>query len=258
MSTFASEMKSEDSIFDRTERLVGSGGMQSISSAKVIIFGVGGVGSWVAEALVRSGVGELTLVDSDTICPSNVNRQAPATSFTIGDVKVDAMKSKLLEINPKVKVQAIQARYTPINRDQFHLESYDYVIDAIDSLDSKLDLIIYASSLPENVRFFSSMGAALKLDPSQVRVAEFWKVEGCPLARAIRQRMKRARLFPSRKFQVVYSPERRPISASQTSDICDSTPSPNGSMVHVTAVFGFTLAGLVIQDRLSYHAGVTL
>lgn len=244
-------MKSEDSIFDRTERLVGSEGLQALSTAKVIIFGVGGVGSWAAEGLVRSGVGELTLVDSDSICATNVNRQAPATSKTVGEVKVEAMKSKLSDINPKVKIQALQERYTAANRERFHLESYDYIIDAIDSLDSKLDLILYATSLPKHVKFFSSMGAALKLDATQVRVAEFWKVEGCPLARALRQRMKRAHLFPARKFQVVYSPEGRPATASAPAAGRNAEPTPNGSMVHVTAVFGFTLAGMVIQDRIA-------
>ena len=271
-------MKHEHAIFDRTARLVGDEGMLAISSARVIIFGVGGVGSWVAEGLARSGVGQLTLVDSDHIAPSNVNRQCPATSKTIGEVKVEAMKSRLLEINPKVMVEAIQDVYNLETRDRFHLEDYDYVIDAIDSLECKMELILHATSLPKRVKFFSSMGAALKMDPTQIRVAEFWEVEGCPLARALRQKMKRARRFPARKFQVVFSPEVRQNKGAITTDTIPADRSVNtvhapavsemgqlvdrnarkaqvnGSLVHITAIFGFTLAGLVLQDIVAQTA----
>jgi len=254
-------MKSEHAIFNRTERLVGARGMQAISQAKVIIFGIGGVGSWVAEGLVRSGVGEVTLVDSDRVSITNVNRQCPATTRTVGDVKVEAMKTRLLEINPKVKVEALCDIYSPETRDRIHLEAYDYVIDAIDSLECKMELILHATSLPKHVKFFSSMGAALKMDPTKIRVAEFWKVEGCPLARALRQRMKRERRFPARKFQVVYSPEVLPNLGPLVEVVEDGVEQQvdwnarkaqvNGSLAHVTAIFGFTLAGLVLQEVCS-------
>ena len=256
-STFVAEMKSEHAIFNRTESLVGSDGMKAISAAKVIIFGIGGVGSWVAEGLVRSGVVHLTLVDSDRVGITNVNRQCPATVRTIGEVKVEAMKARLLEVNPKVEVEAIEGVYDSTTRDTFGLESYDYVIDAIDSLECKAALILHATSLPKRVKFFSSMGAALKMDPTKIRVSEFWQVEGCPLARALRQRFKRNREFPRRKFQVVFSPEVLPNrgdvlpvedDVEQQVDWNARKAQVNGTVAHVTAIFGFTLAGLVLQD----------
>ena len=235
-------MSIQNEIFDRTELLVGEQVMERISKVRVIIFGVGGVGSWVAESLVRSGISQLTLVDSDTICATNVNRQCPATTKTIGEVKVDAMRARLLEINPEAKVEAIQAIYCAESAPSFHLEEFDYVVDAIDSLEHKAELICHATSLPRNVRFFSSMGAALKMDPTQIRVDEFWNVKGCPLARSLRQKFKRSHRFPSRKFKVVYSPELLPHA---------SRGHVNGTVAHVTAVFGFTLAGLVVQDIMA-------
>ena len=256
-STFVAEMKSEYAIFNRTERLVGSGGMQAISAARVIIFGVGGVGSWVAEGLVRSGVVRITLVDSDRVSITNVNRQCPATTKTIGEVKVNAMKNRLLEINPDAEIEAVEGVYDSTTCDTFNLESYDYVIDAIDSLECKALLILKATSLPRSVKFFSSMGAALKMDPTKIRVAEFWQVEGCPLARALRQRFKRNHLFPARKFQVVYSPEVLPNRGNvipveddvrQHVDWNARKAQVNGTVAHITAIFGFTLAGLVLQD----------
>ncbi len=232
---------SREELFDRSFRLVGEDAMLLMASTRVILFGVGGVGSWVAEGLVRSGVTHLTLVDYDSVSVSNANRQCPATAKTIGQVKVEAMKSRLLDINPQAEVQAICVAYGPDTSERFALDTYDYVIDAIDNLACKAALILHATSLSPRVRFFSSMGAALKMDPTQVRVDEFWKVQGCPLARALRQRFKREHAFPSCKFKVVYSPE---VMKNHRRG------EPNGSMVHVTAVFGFTLAGLVIQDLL--------
>ncbi len=264
-------MKTQETIFDRTERLIGEAGMQAVSQRRVIIFGVGGVGSWCAESLVRSGIGQLTLVDSDRVCASNVNRQGMATTKTIGQVKVEALKNKLLEINPQVRVEAVQDIYSADTRAQFHLEKYDYIIDAIDSLECKAELIRHATSLPRSIQFFSSMGAALKMDPTQICVDEFWRVKGCPLARALRQKFKRSKLFPARKFQVVYSPEVLPnlgeVPSNHRGDEThqDNETGPgrqdllnhdwslqkaqiNGTVAHITAIFGFTLAGLVMQD----------
>lgn len=266
-------MNIENELFSRTALLVGDETMARVSACSVIIFGIGGVGSWVAESLVRSGIRKLTLVDSDCIDATNVNRQCPATANTIGSVKVDAMKSRLLDINPKVEVEAIQGVYSRETQADYHIETYDYIIDAIDSLECKMDLILHATSLPYHVKFFSSMGAALKMDPTQIRVDEFWKVKGCPLARALRQKFKRTKQFPKRKFKVVYSPEvlenkgkneeetmtamkesqgiNKPIIDGKATDWHQQKVHVNGTVAHTTAIFGFMLAGLVMQDICS-------
>lgn len=248
-------MFEQNEIFDRTERLVGADAMNRIQAQRVIIFGIGGVGSWCAEGLIRSGIQHLTIVDSDCVCVSNINRQAMATTSTIGKVKVEALKEKLLVINPQADIQALQAIYSSETKENFHLEDYDFVIDAIDSLAHKAELILHATSdLPSRVKFFSSMGAALKMDPMQIRTDEFWNVKGCPLARALRQRFKRDHRFPKRKFRVVYSPELLPnkgdVHAPSTDTWTAQKAQVNGSVVHITAVFGFTLASMVLQECL--------
>ena len=197
-------MITKKDIFNRTIRLVGEKGMEQISELRVIIFGIGGVGSWCAESLIRSGICHLTIVDSDYIFVSNINRQAMATTETVHEVKVEAMKRKLLAINPYAEIITIQRIYSSETRDSFNLEDFDYVVDAIDSLSCKAELILHATSLSNHVKFFSSMGAALKMDPTRIRVDEFWKVQGCPLARALRQHFKREKQFPRHKFRVVY------------------------------------------------------
>lgn len=240
----------DDSVFSRSCMLLGSEVMKKLTSEKVIIFGVGGVGSWCAESLVRSGLKHLTLVDSDVVCPSNINRQLMATTLTIGQVKVDALKNRLLEINPQAEITAIHECYTEETSQMFDLNSYDYVIDAIDSLANKAFLIINACQ--SSCRLFSSMGAALRLDSSKVSVSEFWNVKGDPLAASLRRRFKKSGLFPPKKFKCVYSTE-QPI---RMSNIAESTEDNtkhaakrvNGSLPHVTGVFGFTLAGLVIKS----------
>ena len=253
-------MYHQKDIFNRTERLVGEDSMKRIQEQRVIIFGIGGVGSWCAEGLIRSGVQHLTIVDSDCVCVSNINRQAMATTSTIGKVKVEALKEKLLVINPQAEINSTQAIYSAETQESFHLEDYDFVIDAIDSLAHKAELILHATTdLPTRVKFFSSMGAALKMDPTQIKTDEFWNVKGCPLARALRQRFKRDHKFPKRKFRVVYSPELLPNKGEVTEidserGITDTWTAQkaqvNGSVVHITAIFGFTLAGLVLQECL--------
>ncbi|MBQ7181069.1 MAG: tRNA threonylcarbamoyladenosine dehydratase [Bacteroidaceae bacterium] len=233
-----------DSIFQRTEILLGTQVMSHIARQNVIIFGVGGVGSWCAEGLVRSGISHLTIVDNDCVCLSNVNRQMMATTKTVGRPKVEALKERLLEINPSAEITALQKLYSAETAADFHLENFDYIIDAIDSIEQKCNLILHATSLnssPLNTRFFSSMGAALKLNPLAIQVTEFWKVKGCPLARALRKRFKRMQKFPSRKFQCVFSEEHQ---QNQQPD------KANGTVLHVTGTFGFILSGLVIQDIL--------
>ena len=217
--------------------------MSCIAEKRVIIFGVGGVGSWCAESLVRSGIRKLTIVDSDCVSVTNINRQLMATTKTVGQVKVDALKERLLTINPSAEITALQQVFNAESASQFGLEEYDYIIDAIDSLKDKALLILLACQT--KAKLFSSMGAALKLDPTRIKTAEFWKVTGDPLARALRNRFKRDKQFPKRKFQCVFSDEllenKMPI---------DPDDKGNGSIVHITAIFGMMLAGLVVQDAV--------
>ena len=191
----------ERGIFNRAQLLLGSDAMERLGKIRVIIFGVGGVGSWCAESLVRSGISHLTVVDSDRVCITNINRQLMATVKTVGQVKVEALKERLLTINPMAEIDARQQIFSEETANSFCLESYDYIIDAIDSLKDKRLLIEMACQT--KAVFFSSMGAALKMDPTRIKVAEFWKVEGCPLARALRQRFKRLKRKPARKFLCV-------------------------------------------------------
>ena len=189
-------------------------------------------------------------------------------------VKVDAMKTRLLEINPEAQIEALQDIYSADTAASFHLENYNYIIDAIDSLENKAALIRHATSFPPTVKFFSSMGAALKMDPTQIRVDEFWKVKGCPLAAALRRKFKHNKTFPSRKFQCVYSEELLKNKGVNHScgtancmcpkakngpgdpsllnhEWCSAKAQINGSLSHITAIFGFTLAGLIVQDIIN-------
>ena len=218
--------------------MLGDEAMSRIAEKRVIVFGVGGVGSWCAESLVRSGIQHLTIVDFDRVDVTNVNRQLMATTETVGQVKVDALKERLLSINSSAEITALQQVFTAETAESFHLESYDYIIDAIDSLKDKALLILMATKT--EAKFFSSMGAALKLDPTRIKTAEFWKVQGDPLARTLRKRFKHDGQYPARKFQCVYSDE-----------LVESRGAGKGSLVHITAVFGFMLAGLVIQDAIN-------
>lgn len=238
-------------IFGRTALVAGEPMMRRMADTRVIIFGVGGVGSWCAEALVRSGVGHLTIVDSDNVAASNINRQLMATVSTVGQPKVDVLARRLLDINPDLDIVPVCGVYDSSTAAGFHLADYDYVIDAIDSLDCKAQLICEATATP-GVTFFSSMGAALKLSASKIATAEFWKVEGCPLARALRQKFKRKGIRPARKFLCVYSPERLPNRGEQPAAGDDTWSARkaviNGTFAHTTAIFGLTLAGLVVED----------
>ena len=222
-------------MFQRAEQLLGTDAMKRIGAQRVIIFGVGGVGSWCAEALVRTGVKHLTLVDFDRVDVTNINRQLMATQQTIGQVKVEALRERLLTINPQAEITALCKLFDEESAPTFALDSYDFIIDAIDSLKDKVLLIELACQT--KAKFFSSMGAALKLDPTRVQVAEFWKVKGDPLARALRNRFKKQQRFPKRKFKCVFSDE----PARQVGEV-------KGSLVQITAVFGMTLASLVIQE----------
>ena len=258
----------EKAIFDRTERLFGAGIMERLAKTRVIIFGVGGVGSWCAEGLVRSGIGHVTIVDSDRVAPSNINRQCMATVKTVGRVKVEALKEKLLEINPEADIVPVQKIYSAESAESFGLGDYDYIVDAVDSLKDKADLILRATAEKRPV-FFSSMGAALKVDPTRVRTAEFWEVRGCPLGAALRKKLRRAGTFPEKKFICVYSDEVLPNMGEDRPELtalpCPGEGDPelsdhdwsaskaviNGTTGPVTAVFGFTLSGLILKDAVS-------
>lgn len=232
-----------NSYFERTELLVGSEGMAKLSSARVIIFGTGGVGSWCAEALARNGIGHMTLVDDDTVATSNVNRQLPAFPDTVGRLKAQLLAERFERINPNGDFTALPRRYTPQTASDFNIETYDYVIDAIDSVPDKADLILRCtdpSTAPRRA-FFSSMGAARKGDISRIATAEFYKAIGCPLARALRDRFRKTGMRPRHKFKVVYSPERleQPVPSRS-----------NGTLAYATAAFGLMLAQLTVQHIL--------
>jgi tRNA A37 threonylcarbamoyladenosine dehydratase len=261
-------MSIETGIFQRTGLLLGNEKMEKLSQKKVIIFGIGGVGSWCAESLVRTGIRHLAIVDSDRVCVTNINRQLHATTKTVGLVKTEVLKERLLEINPNAEIIAIQKIYNKDTHDFFKLESYDYIVDAIDSLGSKIHLIRMATLT--NAKLFSSMGASLKVDPTRIQVAEFWKVNGCPLGSILRKKIRQGDL-PAKDFLCVYSNEvleNKGEGSSCGTDKCfcpKSQKGPgdpeladhewcsmkakiNGTTAHITAIFGFTLAGLVIQS----------
>ncbi len=221
-----------ESFFQRTELLLGADAMRALAKTRVIVVGTGGVGSWCAEALVRTGIGYLTLVDSDLVCLSNVNRQLMATSATIGEPKVTALARRLREINPAADVSAVEGVYSADTASTFRLEEYDFVIDAIDSVADKAHLIRHALSIP-SVTLFSSMGAARRIDPFRIRSTEFWKVQGDGLARALRNHFRKSGEFPARKFTCVWSDEPPRADA--------------GTVMHVTAAFGLALASLVVR-----------
>jgi len=267
-------------IFDRLALLTGEKGLEKLNSTSVYVFGAGGVGSWAAEALVRSGIGKIGIIDNDIICSSNVNRQVEATSLTIGQPKASALKKRLLEINPECEVTAWDEVFCRENADNFNIEKACYVIDAIDTLNHKLDLIetVYNA----NVTLFSSMGMALKTDPTQLKTASIWKTGNCPLARLVRQgtdptQLKTASIWKTGNcplarlvrqglkkrgftgdFMTVYStehPQQNEVDTSQS--VSESGANPlqaqkkvNGSIVTVTASAGFILASLVLRDLL--------
>ena len=258
----------EQQIFHRSRLLMGDAPLQRLHDIRVILFGVGGVGSWCAESLVRSGVKHLTIIDSDRVNISNVNRQLMATTQTVGQVKVEVLKERLLSINPEAEITAIQDIYNAENSESFRLNEYDVIIDAIDSLAEKAHLLLTASRT--DALLYSSMGAALKMDPTRIQVAEFMKVRGCPLGRALRKKMKHQKVRPAKKFLCVYSDEVLPNLGEADVDgyeptIAESTTTQegredllshnwnerkaqiNGTMSHITAMFGFMLAGLIVQ-----------
>lgn len=230
-------------MFQRLSLITGVEPLVSLQRSRVFIFGLGGVGSWCAEALARSGVGSLVVVDSDIICISNVNRQLEATVSNVGLPKAAEMKARLEAVNPFCKVTAMERVYSRENAGLFDIGEGDYVIDAIDTLEAKLDLMEHATVA--GARLFSSMGAALKLDPTRFRVADIWNTQGCPLAKLVRKGL-RARGFTGH-FPAVFSNENLPPKTG-LAPVDVNRKTINGSAVHVTATVGMILAGLVVQD----------
>ena len=232
-------------IFLRTRMILGDDAMDRLSRSHVAVFGLGGVGSYAAETLARSGVGELTLVDRDTVSPSNINRQLCALHSTVGQLKAEVIARRCLDINPSIRVHPLCKTYDAAHREEFFAASYDFIIDAIDLVSCKLDLIETARS--RSIPILSSMRTGNKLDPSQFRVADLSQTQGCPLARVLRKELKKRGIL---HHKVVFSPE-LPAPTTQ-----GETPPPGRRSVPASApwvppVAGFLLAGAVIQDLIA-------
>ena len=233
--------------FERSIQALGEAAFERLQAAKVIIFGVGGVGGWCAEALLRTGVQQLTLVDFDQVNPSNINRQIVATAANIGQPKVTEMQKRLLSINPDAQITALPLRYNEETADQFDLDQYDYIIDAIDSVADKALLLTRAAASKATV--FASMGAGRKVDTTQIRVSRFSKVEGCPLARALRQRLKKMSIVHT--FRSLSEGDKNCQLSTITCVWSPELKSTTGTIAPVVGVFGMTLADLVIKDILT-------
>ncbi|MDG5813867.1 tRNA threonylcarbamoyladenosine dehydratase [Chitinispirillales bacterium ANBcel5] len=253
--------------FHRMELLTGSYTLNQLAKTRVILFGVGGVGSWCAEGLIRSGVKNLTIVDSDLVCVTNINRQVQATSKTLGCVKVTELARRLREISADAQITTIQKIYDNDTRESFNLSDYDYVIDAIDSLTSKVTLL--ESALKAKTTVYSALGASCKLDPTRIKVSSIWDSYGCRLGKLVRKRLRRRGVRGD--FKCVWSDEVLPVYAIESGcgtgecfcpksirgeedeeafihEWCSSKKQINGSAVHITATYGFMLSGLIIQD----------
>ena len=233
--------------FSRTERLLGKENMEKLAAARVCIFGIGGVGGYVAEALARSGVGHLELVDNDVVCLSNLNRQIIATHETLGQYKVDVMKERILSINPTAEVTVYKCFYLPETRAQFDFTNYDYVVDAIDTVAGKIALVLQAEESGTPV--ISSMGAGNKLDPAAFQVADIYQTSVCPLAKVMRRELKRRGV---KKLKVVYSKE-QPVAVQNDEESLLSSPrrSIPGSIAFVPSVAGLIIAGEVVKDLVN-------
>lgn len=243
--------------FSRTELIFGKEAMQKLAASRVAIFGIGGVGGFTAEALARSGVGTLDLIDDDRVCLTNINRQIFATRKTVGRLKIDVAKERLLDINPDMTVNTYKTFYMPETADQFDFTQYDYVVDAIDTVTGKIELVMNADKCKTPI--ISSMGAGNKLDPTKFQVADIYSTSVCPLARVMRYELKKRGI---RKLKVVYSTE-KPITPSEdmaisckqhcicppgTARKCTQRNQIPGSTAFVPSVVGLIIAGEVIKD----------
>lgn len=232
--------------FDRTKRLLGADAMTKLNNSHVAVFGIGGVGGHAADALVRSGIGEITIVDSDEVAESNINRQLIATTKTVGRKKVEVMKEHLLEVNPEVKIHVYDCFFLPETKDQFDFYDFDYVIDAVDTVTAKIALVVACQEAGAPI--VSSMGAGNKLDPTSFEVADIYKTSVCPLAKVMRRELKARNI---KHLKVVYSKELplEPIEdATFTSDEKRSRRATPGSIAFVPSVAGLVLAGEVVKD----------
>ncbi|MDJ0765689.1 MAG: tRNA threonylcarbamoyladenosine dehydratase [Myxococcota bacterium] len=249
-------------FFERLALIVGPEVIARLARTRVILFGVGGVGSWCAEALIRNGVGQLTIVDPDEVSITNINRQLQAAPVHLGTPKVEVLAERLRQIHPDAEIRAMVSAYGPKTREVFKLDTYDYIIDAIDSLGNKVDLL--ATALATRAVVFTSLGASCKLDPTRVQTGSFWAVRGCPLGKHLRKRLRNRGV--NAPFDCVFSNENLPrfeTAAVRDNQESDVLPTPtadtgqamssaqkqiNGSAVQVTAAFGFTLASLLVRD----------
>ncbi|MDD6405107.1 MAG: tRNA threonylcarbamoyladenosine dehydratase [Clostridiales bacterium] len=245
--------------FSRTELLFGKEAMDKLAGSKVAVFGIGGVGGYVCEALVRSGVGAFDLIDDDKVCLTNLNRQIIATRSTVGKYKTDVMRDRMLDINPNVEVEVHKCFFLPENADDFPWDSYDYVVDAVDTVTAKIALVMKCKE--KNIPIISSMGAGNKLDGSQFKVADIYKTKVCPLAKVMRRELKKRGI---KKLKVVYSEEipTRPIEdmAISCRNNCICPPGAEhkcterrdipGSVAFVPSVAGLIIAGEVAKDLI--------
>lgn len=221
--------------FSRTERLIGADALLKLKNANIIIFGLGGVGSYVAEALARSGIGKMTVVDKDIIDITNINRQLYALHSTVGKKKAQAAKERIADINPECQVTAVTKMYLPENSSEFNLSQYNYIIDAVDNVTAKIDLAVKSQEL--NVPVISSMGTGNKLDATAFKIADIYKTDTCPLCRIMRKELKARNV---KKLKVLYSTE------SPKKD-GERTPA---SVSYVPSVAGLIIAGEVIKDLI--------
>ena len=243
--------------FSRTQLLLGKDNMDRLAEAKVAIFGIGGVGGYVAEALARSGVGSFVLVDDDKVCLTNLNRQIIATRKTVRKYKAEVMRDRILEISPDAEVEVRKCFYLPENADEFDFNEYSYVVDAVDTVTAKLEIIMRAKEC--GVPVISSMGAGNKLDPTKFQVADIYKTSMCPLAKVMRRELKKRGV---KKLKVVYSTEKptRPLDdmsvSCRTNCICPAGAAHKcterrdipGSVAFVPSVVGLIIAGEVVKD----------
>lgn len=232
-------MSESTEAFSRTELLLGKEAMQALKKARVAVFGIGGVGGYVAEALARSGVGCLDLIDHDRVSLTNINRQIIATGKTVGRYKVDVMKERILDINPDAVVNTYKCFFLPENKDEFDFRAYSYVVDAVDTVTAKIQLVIEAKNAA--IPIISSMGAGNKLDPTQFEVADIYKTSVCPLAKVMRRELKKRGIS---HLKVVYSKE-KPISLAKVMEGGRVIP---GSNAFVPSTVGLIIAGEVIRD----------
>ena len=220
-------------IFSRTERLIGEDALQKLKNSNIIIFGLGGVGSYTAEALARSGIGKMTVVDKDTVDITNINRQLYALRSTVGKPKAEVAKARILDINPECEITAIQKMYLPENSEDFVLSQYDYIVDAIDNVTAKIDLAVKAEEF--DIPIISSMGTGNKLDPAAFKVSDIYKTSVCPLCRVMRTQLKKRGV---KKLKVVYSEEMPKTDGERTP----------ASISFVPPAAGLIIAGEVIKD----------